>query len=219
MTPADRLAEGEVEIAILDKHGPCWWIAERDPVTGRKRRVEKCYTDRRISAVKLADWNRTRAAGEVGMLDQYAEHRHRPLMAHLAEYIADMVSRRRDPEYVDTTNKRLAKLFKECRWGVLSDINADGFRRWREKTPAENVTTLDGRKRKQTIRGATTLNQYLAALKAFCTWARRRMSGNRWRRSSRWTGPGMYVGSGGVCRTRRWGRCWRWCLNPTGMHM
>ncbi len=146
-------------MAYLKKHGPTWWIAETDPITGKTRKVLKAFSDKRMSKLKLADWVRTRAAGEVVALDKYAEHRRRPLTDHLDDYCADLRAKGRAAGYVYNIDKRLRALLLATAWAKLADITADGFAAWRETV--------------QDI-GPVTKNQYLEALGGFCRWCVKR---------------------------------------------
>lgn len=153
-------------MAFLDKHGPCWWIAERDPVTGRKRRVLKAYTDKRLSRLKLAEWERARAAGEVGALDKYAEHRHRPLAEHLREYIEDRRASGCSEGYTYRQGKIVQAMAEECEWKVLGDVSLVSLQRWRARGPLDRTRGNDNPRRLS----PTGINRRLEGVRAFVRW-------------------------------------------------
>ncbi|MDB6004395.1 MAG: hypothetical protein JWR15_1382 [Prosthecobacter sp.] len=83
----------------------------------------------------------------------------RPLMEHLAEYIAHMEQQGRDAAHIKGENNRIARIFKECKWKVLGDIKRDSFERW--------LCALKGCV-------AKTRNDYLGAARTFAGWLLKR---------------------------------------------
>ncbi len=122
---------------------------------GRRR---KGYTDRRATEEKANRMERALARGEVGLLDSFAEHKKRPLLEYIANYVADMEAQGRDAMHVYTTQKRLTKLATACNWNRITDINSQSFSIWRQKADIQQLSPK-------------TRNEYLQALQAFCRWA------------------------------------------------
>jgi integrase len=57
----------------------------------------------------------------------------KPLCDHLVDFVADLLSRKKDGHYVDVLETHLSKLFKECNWRLPRDITSDTFIAWRSK--------------------------------------------------------------------------------------
>jgi integrase len=154
-------------MAWLEKRGSKYVICDRDG-GGNRVRIP-AYTDKLASKQKLAKYELAKSRGEQGMLDPFEQHKHRPITAHVAEYIADLKALGRDQKYVYNCDKRLSKLIKLCGWKVLRDITADSFGFWREKPIKQKGSeSSDG-----TI-GPRTQNQYLEVLRTFCGWSVKR---------------------------------------------
>ncbi len=79
----------------------------------------------------------------------------KPLVDHLASFVEDMVALGRCKKHIQHTRNRLARLFEECAWRLLRDVNADGFARWRSQ---------------QKTFSAKTLNEYLGHANALLNW-------------------------------------------------
>ncbi len=127
-------------------------------------KLRKAYSDKRASEQKMADHQATIDRGEVGLLDQFAEHKKRALADHFDNYIDDMKAKGRAGEHIANTKRFLLKIAADCNWQRTSDISADSIVRWR--------TNFN--------RSPRTKNAYLIAAKAFCTWMTRqgRMAAN-----------------------------------------
>src|SRR5690348_3902763 len=67
----------------------------------------------------------------------------RPLSDHLAEFIFDLGERGRCKSHVVHTKCRLARLLKECDWGLMGDISADGFIKWRSQQSKFSAKTCN----------------------------------------------------------------------------
>lgn len=98
---------------------------------------------------------------ELGLIDRdiIGMDRRAPLTDHLEAYVQDLEATGRDDKYCYNVKKRLIKLFDECGWDSLQDIDPNGFVTWR--------SARKGRK------AAKMLNDYLAAATAFLNWCER----------------------------------------------
>lgn len=81
------------------------------------------------------------------------------------DYLADLKACGRDEMYVYVTGRHLDRLFRECGWTRLCDIDAAGFIKWRSA---------------QAGMAPKTLNEYQGAVSAFLSWLMKcgRASGN-----------------------------------------
>ncbi len=164
-------------MAWLAKHGPTYWIFDRDSTTRKVRRVIKAYTDKKASESKLAKFEQARARGQEGLVDLFASHRQRLLADHVKEYLEDVKTRGASKPYLQSEGSRLRCLLKETGWKTLADITADSFRLWRSR--AVTVMVKEGARAGETRRGPVALNRYLEAARTFCAWcAGRRMAKN-----------------------------------------
>ena len=80
-----------------------------------------------------------------------------PFAIHLKEFIAELQKLGRDERYVEQRKSALSRLFAECGWKSLGEINPDDFLKWRRQHTA----------------GAKTLNEYLSAANTFINWIKR----------------------------------------------
>ena len=79
------------------------------------------------------------------------------LLDHLKEFIAELNRLGRNDRYVRQRQAELRRLFQECRWRVLGDIQADAFVKWRQGQ----------------TESPKTLNEYLLAANTFIKWVTR----------------------------------------------
>ncbi len=140
-----------------------------------KPRMFKGYTDKAASLQMGARMERRKAQGEQGLIDPFGEHRKRPILEHIEDWLADARAKGRAPLYVHTLGARLRRMIEDNGWKTLGDITADSFCRWREKPVVEHHAQSENR----TV-GPGTLNQYFEALRTFCIWCvkRGRMASN-----------------------------------------
>ncbi len=80
-----------------------------------------------------------------------------PFAIHLREFIAELQKLGRDGRYVEQRKSALSRLFAECGWKSLGEINPDQFLKWRRQCTA----------------GAKTLNEYLSAANTFINFLKR----------------------------------------------
>ncbi|HOA75926.1 MAG TPA: tyrosine-type recombinase/integrase [Phycisphaerae bacterium] len=103
-----------------------------------------------------------------GLLSARSAMLRRPILEHIADYVADLEATGKREKYAYNVNKRLQKLATDCKWETLRDITGESFTAWR----AENASKLSAR----------TLNDYRDMLACFIKWltapARQRMTGN-----------------------------------------
>jgi integrase len=140
-----------------------FWIRTEDRATGKRRWVEKCYTDKRASQQKLSRWRLAAARGREGLTDPYAGSADIPLDELMDEYLDELTTTGRSPEYIRTQRSRLGVLLSETGWKILRDITANGFSRWRAANPVDDATGL--RKR-----GPVSMNRTLESARAWMKW-------------------------------------------------
>lgn len=159
-------------MAWLEKRKGTWFICTRNE-NAKTVRV-KASRDKQVAKARLGEFETKQMRGE-DYGDKFKDHRDRPLVEHVEDYIADLTALGRDSMYVYTIEKRLMKVIASCGWKALRDITPDGFCAWRAQ-PIEQGQ-VEG-ERKQV--GPRTLNQYLEALRSFSRWCRKmeRMADN-----------------------------------------
>lgn len=147
---------------------PHYTIDVKDPATGKLRHF-RGLTDKKASVQEAARIEKELARGSVGLVDPFKEHRGRPLLDHVAEYVADLRGMGRDAKYIDNVDRRLRLLAGECDWAVLGDVEPNSFARWRERRKGvswRGTATTEGR----SGTSATTLNQFLETVQSFMNW-------------------------------------------------
>ena len=82
------------------------------------------------------------------------------------------------PKHVNDNRSRITRLFEECSWKVLADVDADSFIQWRNEY--------------SDVLAAKTLNEYLASIVGFFNWMEKigRITANPLRRVERVDGRG-----------------------------
>ena len=125
---------GETKATTVALHVVDREVAERK-LRGLIRDVER-------EEIGISVPKRMRVAAEMGLL------------GHIAAYCSDLRARRRDSEYVATTERRLKKLAADCGWRRLIDVTADSFQTWRAKQSW----------------GPKTLNDYRSAVVGLFAW-------------------------------------------------
>lgn len=142
-------------------------------------------TDRRCAEQQLAKFHQRQEHGEADLLDRFSESRAKRLWVtlpaiqpdqakpsetgHINDYVADLRAKGRAKKYIENVTTRLNKLCEDCQWSHWPDITEDSFASWRE-TPISNRAALA----KDHRIGPVTANQYLEAVRAFCSWMVRR---------------------------------------------
>ncbi|MFN0129658.1 MAG: tyrosine recombinase XerC [Verrucomicrobiales bacterium] len=113
--------------------------------------------DQRVAEAKLAKIVREAEQERAGLLAPKAlrDAANQSLPVFLDEYLAELERLGRAPKYVLGVRRQLELLAKECRWLRVGDVNADGFRAWRNA---------------QRGKSAKTLNEYLTNAGAFLSW-------------------------------------------------
>lgn len=138
----------------------------------------KGYSDRQASEQLAAKWERAKLHGEQDLIDPFKEHRSRPILAHLADWIAELKQTARSAIYIGQCETRITRLAKECNWARLGDISADSFTRWRQSAMSNVAHNRKEKKASATSPGPRTQNHYLLALTTFIGWCikRKRMA-------------------------------------------
>ena len=106
-----------------------------------------------------ADFIREKEREMAGILEPkpLREAAQKLLKEHLNDFIADQRASERDEMYVYTLERRLIKLFAECNWRLVGEVNSDSFIAWRAKQDL----------------AAKTKNDYLADCCNFLNWLER----------------------------------------------
>jgi len=160
-------------MAWLEKRSGIYRVCFRDEA-GKTRRI-KAYSDKLASKQLMGEMERAIARGERGLLNPYAKHNARPLVAHVAEWVATLRERGKDEEYVVPCDARLLRLAAECEWKTLRSISADGFEHWRQNAVSRVAHNRKGCTKETIVPlGARTKNHYLETLRTFCNWCVKR---------------------------------------------
>jgi integrase len=164
-------------MAWLEKRNDLWYVAYRD-ATGKTKRI-KGYTDRGATKQLMARWEKAQAQGAEGLVDPYAVHKAKPLIQHVADWIAELRQLGRDDVYIRLCEFRMSRLIADCGWSTLEKIAPDSFIKWRETATAE---VGHAKEKGSNIKpmSARTKNHYSTTAITFCRWAvkRKRMATN-----------------------------------------
>jgi integrase len=113
-------------------------------------------TDKQVAEEKLRGIVRDaeREAAGIAVPKVQREAAQKPLLDHLADYMADLKSLGRDDDYVYIVDRRARRLIAECGWRVLKDVTPETFRAWRNRQTS----------------AAKTRNEYLHAISGLLNW-------------------------------------------------
>ncbi|MDF7809624.1 site-specific integrase, partial [Pontiellaceae bacterium B12219] len=129
-------------------------IKSTDPILYRS-----LDTKNKLVALKRLDdlYNRLELEQE-GLIDseKITKSKQDSILLHLSRYISDLEVTASNENYVEATANRLRKLFKECKWSRLNDINPGDFIEWRK----HHFYALS----------IKTLNEYYSRLNSFVSW-------------------------------------------------
>jgi len=114
-------------------------------------------TDKRVAEKKLAAIVAEVERERYGLIPPAAirDGAARPLLDHLADFVADLRARGRSRGYVSKVEQRVQRLCRECGWATISQVTPDSFRAWRNKCASLSPKTQ---------------NEYLAAAVSLLNW-------------------------------------------------
>ncbi|MEM8875293.1 MAG: tyrosine-type recombinase/integrase [Planctomycetota bacterium] len=144
-----------------------WYVQWKD-ANGRTQR-RKGYTDRAATRQLAAKLEREQARSEVGMTDPYAEHRHRDIREHLADYLDHLDTVGRSASYRELAEQRVGIILDGTGWLTLDKVNADDFLTWRTRRARNGSTNGKGIK-PGAKPSARTLNHFRDSIRAFLNW-------------------------------------------------
>ena len=115
--------------------------------------------DKQVARQKLEEIVRERQREREGIIPP--KHQRiaalRPLVEHIADFIADRTTVGCDAKYVRELEKKLLILVGACGWNSARDVTPNSFQMWRSKQK----------------RAAKTLNEYLNAASGLMNWMER----------------------------------------------
>lgn len=160
---AERVAAGTPGATKVKEKSDHWYVVYKE--AGRVRRV-RAYTDKAASEKMLADFHRARERGEAGLADPFKAHLDRPLVEHVAEYLADVRDGGTSPAYHAAVEARLNRVFTGLKAKTLRDVTADGLKAFlRGMTDARTKADADPRPV-----SVTTRNDHRAAVYTLFGW-------------------------------------------------
>ena len=137
-----------------------WYIEYKD-ADGIVRRVAG-FRDKKATEQRAAQLEREAAQRETGLIDRHAEHRQRPLEAHLIEWEEALNAKGNTEKHAAEQSKRARQVFNACKFRFWQDISAS-------KVQVHLADMRKGTEEKKGV-GARTSNSYLQACKQFGNW-------------------------------------------------
>ena len=125
------------------------------------------YVDKRATEQLAARLEKHVAHGNEGLLDPFAEHKKRPLLDHLTDYLADLEAKGRDDLYRANLRSRIKRVLEANGWDYFGQISAEEMTSWMRKYLG--TTNRPGLRRGRGISGAA-VNQHLESMNAFFNW-------------------------------------------------
>ena len=132
------------------------WRFRFSPADGKIQDVSLGTSDKQVAEKKRTELLRENEHERAGLLPSKAfrESTQRDLVAHLRDFIGDLIAKGRNAQYIAEFEKRLLLLMEQCGWKVANDMTADSFVQWRS---SHN-------------KAPKTLNEYLICAKGFANW-------------------------------------------------
>jgi integrase len=96
--------------------------------------------------------------GRAGLTDEFADHRHRLLAEHVADFAANLAAKDKTPKHVQQVKTHLLAILKGCRFDRTNDLSALLLAQW-----------LAGERAAGRL-GPKTSNYYLRDFKQFLGW-------------------------------------------------
>jgi site-specific recombinase XerD len=158
---AEVLDDGRIEFV-----SDCWYMRYRD-AEGIMRRGSTGCREKQAAQKTLADVLADVEKVQTGIITasekQIATHAERSLSEHVEDYLQHLArkrirGRKVSKMYRANLRGRLERLIADCGWRRLRDITRDRMERWLDEAEARNLA-------------ASTRNEYLISLSAFCNWA------------------------------------------------
>ena len=160
--------DGKPVVALLNDEGTrcrvrsdCW-VGRYEDADGKLCEVS-LSSDRAASEMMLNDLLKKVEKRKAGLIDDYSEHRNRPLAEHIEAYRRHHAELGNTPRQAAQATRRCEKVFASCGFLRLSDLNSELASGW--------LTSQRGKARNKGGIGARTFNHYATSLKAFGSWA------------------------------------------------
>jgi len=147
-----------------------WTARYRDASGKLVTRSTECQTRDAAQRV-LARWKAEVEKVKCGVLTQaesdVAGRQSEGLERHLKDYKEHLAAKGTTQRHVEDRDTQLNRIFDECAFKRLCDLNRESFERWINQQSKGNTA----KSQKNKTMGAARRNVYQAALVAFCNWA------------------------------------------------
>lgn len=146
------------------------WTGEYRDANGNIRR-KTLFSDKEASKQELARLVKEAELGQAGVIDKFAEHRKRPIVDHLTDFIQNLRDRGNTDAHVKLVNTRIRKIIDGCEFLFPDDLDAvrvenflaDEHRPKQKLKPDGTVELVDGM-------SLQTCKHYVRAIKSFTAW-------------------------------------------------
>jgi integrase len=149
-TKADPATGGRVS-----RQSRKWWVKYRD-ADGVVRR-KSGFTDKAATVQLARNLERQVARQAVGLVDEFAEHRQKPLADHLADFERSLAAKGNTPRHVTLVVRRVQRLLRDCRMAYVQDLRGSA------------IAEMLGCYQRAGL-SPQTRNSYLSFIKGFCRW-------------------------------------------------
>ncbi|MFO7858046.1 MAG: tyrosine-type recombinase/integrase [Ectothiorhodospiraceae bacterium] len=156
-------AAGRTKVRPLNRKGDrvveesdVWYVRLKDPQTG-KYREWRAYRDRQASLAREIEIIRKLERGEMGLLDNMAKQRKKPLARHLFDFEAHLEGKGNTRDHIDKTLSRCRRIIDEIAAERFEDIVSE----------AVEECLADWRRGGMSV---GTSNGYFRAIRTFCRW-------------------------------------------------
>ncbi len=132
-----------------------WYVEYRD-AQGIRRRVPG-YTDKAATQQLASELERNAERRRAGLVDEFAEHRKRPLAGHLDDWHDALAARGSSRDHANLVKSRVQRALTACGFVYPTDVSASRLQSYLGKLRDDGLSVQ-------------TVNFYLQAVKQFCRW-------------------------------------------------
>ena len=151
------------QYTTIDKDGKrvkkksAYWYIDYKATGGTRKRV-KGFKDKTATAQLAAKLEKEAELADAGIVDKYKEHRKRPLLEHIKDFLSFLQAKSNTLEYCNQTYYRVERVFSGSKFLYWDDISASDVQLY-----------IAGIRESGEISQKTS-NYYLQAVKQFCNW-------------------------------------------------
>ena len=97
------------------KKKSAFWYIDYKTADGIRKRV-KGFKDKTATVQQAAKLEKEAELAQAGIIDHFKEHRKKPLIEHLEDFLSSLQAKENTPEYCNLTHNRAKRICKGCKF-------------------------------------------------------------------------------------------------------